>query len=232
MFKNKYLKIVLLGALMSVAANVGAATTAWVPLRNIEIVHGSAPGGSNDKRAREIEKALVETKLISPSMTVVSKAGGGGSIAMAYTNQHPGDGHYLLLGGSTMISNHIIGASKMNYTDFTPIASLMNDYIVFAVNADSPLKTGKDLLERLKTKPQSLSIGFASTFGNSRHVGAGMLIRAVSGNPRDLKTVVFKGSAEAVSALLGGHIDVAILGAIKKDYADTKKVLVDVGLAK
>ncbi len=210
MFKIRYLLIYLLGAIYGATAYAQA----WAPQRNVEIVHGSAPGGSNDKRAREIEKALAETKLISPSMTVVSKAGGGGSIAMAYTNQHPGNGHYLLLGGSTMISNHIIGASKMNYTDFTPIASLTNDYIVFAVNADSPLQTGKDLLERLKTKPQSLSIGFASAFGNSRHVGAGMLIRAVGGNPRDLKTVVFKGSAEAVSALLGGHIDVAILGAI------------------
>jgi putative tricarboxylic transport membrane protein len=186
----------------------------WSPTRNVEIIHGSAPGGSNDKRAREIEKALSETKLITTTMTVVSKAGGGGSIAMAYTNQHPADGHYLLLGGSTMISNHIIGASKLNYTDFTPIASLMNDYIVFAVNADSPLKTPQDLLDRLKTKPHSISIGFASAFGNTRHVGAGMLIRAVGGNPRDLKTVVFKGSAEAISALLGGHIDVAILGAI------------------
>lgn len=193
---------------------LGAHAQSWVPTRNIEIIHGSAPGGSNDKRAREVEKALAETKLIPTSMTVVSKAGGGGSISMAYTNTHPGDGHYLLLGGSTMISNHIIGASKLNYTDFTPIASLMNDYIVFAVNTDSPLKTGRDLLERLKTKPQSLSIGFASAYGNSRHVGAGMLMRAVGGNPRDLKVVVFKGSAEAISALLGGHIDVAILGAI------------------
>jgi putative tricarboxylic transport membrane protein len=148
----------------------------WSPTKNVEIIHGSAPGGSNDKRAREIERALGETKLITTSMTVVSKPGGGGSISMAYANTHPGDGHYLLLGGSTMISNHILGSSKMNYTDFTPIASLMNDYIVFAVNADSPIKTPQDLLERLKTKPQALSIGFANAFGNSRHVGAGMLI--------------------------------------------------------
>jgi putative tricarboxylic transport membrane protein len=194
--------------------SLSAFAQSWTPNRNIEIIHGSAPGGSNDKRAREIEKALAEMKLIPTSMTVVSKSGGGGSIAMAYTNTHPGDGHYLLIGGSTMISNHIIGASRMNYTDLTPIASLTNDYVVFAVNTDSPLKTGRDLAERLKNKPQSLSIGFASAFGNSRHVGAGLLMRAIGGSPRDLKVVVFKGSAEAISALLGGHIDVAILGAI------------------
>lgn len=204
----------VLAAVLGMLCFTGVHAQSWTPTKNVEIIHGSAPGGSNDKRARELEKALAETRLVPTSMTVVSKAGGGGSISMAYANQHPGDGHYVLLSGSTMISNHIIGASKMNYTDFTPIASLTNDYIVFAVNADSPLKTAKDLLERLKTKPQSLSIGFASAFGNSRHVGGGMLIRAAGGNPRDLKVVVFKGSAEAISALLGGHIDVAILGAI------------------
>ncbi len=200
--------------MLTCAAQAQVLRAAWTPNKNVEIIHGSAPGGSNDKSAREIEKALAEAKLIPTSMTVVSKAGGGGSVSMAYANTHPGDGHYLLLGGSTMISNHIIGASKMKYTDFTPIASLMNDYIVFAVAADSPLKTPRDLLERLKANPQSLAIGFASAFGNSRHVGAGLLMRAVGGSPRDLKTVVFKGSAEAISALLGGHIEVAILGAI------------------
>jgi len=218
MFEHKILRSLALAAITATAAHAQTAPINagqnWTPQRNVEIIHGSAPGGSNDKTAREIEKALAETRLVPSTMTVVSKAGGGGSISMAYTNLKPGDGHYLLVGTSTMITNHIIGASTMNYSDFTPIASLLNDYIVFAVNADSPLKTGKDLLERLRTRPQSLSIGFASAFGNSRHIGAGMLIRAVGGNPRDLKTVVFKGSSEAISALLGSHIDVAILGAI------------------
>jgi putative tricarboxylic transport membrane protein len=214
MFKIKYLHNLSAGLLLALLPAAHAAAQAWVPTKNVEIVHGSAPGGSNDKRAREIEKALAETKLVPTTMTVVSKAGGGGGISMAYANQHPGDGHYLLVGGSTMISNHILGASKLNYTDFTPIASLMNDYIVFAVSVDSPLKTAKDLLERLKANPQSLSIGFASAFGNSRHVGGGLLMRAAGRSPRDMKVVVFKGSAEAISALLGGHIDVAILGAI------------------
>jgi len=218
MFKHEMLCWCTLALITAATAQAQSVVTGqgqhWLPQRNVEIIHGSAPGGSNDKTAREIEKALAETKLIPTTMSVVSKAGGGGGISMAYTNLKPGDGHYLLVGTSTMITNHIIGASSMNYSDFTPIASLLNDYIVFAVNADSPIKTGKDLLERLKTKPQSLSIGFASAFGNSRHIGAGLLIRAVGGSPRDLKTVVFKGSSEAISALLGGHIDVAILGAI------------------
>lgn len=207
-------KYLVLFVLCGVVHSSPALAQKWSPTSNVEIIHGSAPGGSNDKSAREIVKALTAINAISKTMTVVSKPGGGGSISMAYTNQRPGNGHYLMLNGSTMISNYINGASTMSYTEFTPIASLMNDYIVFAVSADSPLKTAQDLLDRLKTKPQSLSIGFASAFGNSRHVGGGMLIKAVGGNPRDLKVVVFRGSSKAIAALLGGHIDVAIMGAI------------------
>src|SRR5262245_22847373 len=94
--------------LLAMIIVVNGHAQSWSPVRNVEIIHGSAPGGSNDKRAREVEKALAESKLIPASMTVVSKAGGGGSISMAYTNTHPGDGHYLLVAGSTMISNHIL----------------------------------------------------------------------------------------------------------------------------
>jgi len=96
------------------------ASAAWLPTKNVEIIHGSAPGGSNDKRAREIEKALTETKLIPTSMTVVSKAGGGGYVALAYANTHAGDGHYIVLAGSTLISNHILGTSKLHYSELTP----------------------------------------------------------------------------------------------------------------
>ena len=212
MFKNKYLQLFALLALL-LSTTLCAQPSAWLPTRNVEIIVSSVPGGSNDKTGREIEKALNELKVVPSSTSVVGKPGGGGNIALAYTQQHTGDAHYLAVATSTISSNHIIGASKLSYNDFTPIASLVNDYVVFAVKADSPLKTGKDLMLRLKSVPQSVAIGFAAAFGNTRHVAAGLLIKALGGNPRDLKTVVFKGSAEAISALLGGHIEMVIIGA-------------------
>jgi putative tricarboxylic transport membrane protein len=194
-------------------ATLASAQPAWVPTKNVEIIVSSVPGGSNDKTGREIEKALLDLKVVPTSTSVVGKPGGGGNIAMAYTNQHAGDGHYLMVTTSTISSNHIIGASKLNYTDFTPIAVLVNDYVVFAVKTDSPLKSGKDVMAQFKSKPQSVAIGFAAAFGNTRHVAAGLLIKAVNGNPRDLKTVVFKGSAEAIAGLLGNHLEMVIIGA-------------------
>ena len=196
-----------------VAASASALAQAWSPQRNVEIVVGSAPGGSNDKTARQVERILTEKKLVNATLTVVNKPGGGSSIAFTYVNQRAGDGHTLLIGTTALLSNHIVGLSKLSYQDFTPIASLFNDYVVFAVNAESPIKTGKDLAERLKKDPNSVATGFATTLGSHNHVAAGLLVKALGGKARELKAVAFKGSAEAITALLGGHIDLVTTAA-------------------
>ncbi len=202
----------LIGLLLMAAVLPGWAQ-GWTPQKNVEIVVGSAPGGSNDKTARTVEHILTANKLIGTSLTVINKPGGGGNIMLNYISQHAGDGHYLMVGTPSLLTNHITGSSKMHYSDFTPIASLFNDYVVFAVNADSPIKTGKDLIERLKKDPKSITIGFATTLGSHNHIAAGLLMKAIGGNAKELKVVAFKGSAEAVTTLLGGHIDLVTTAA-------------------
>ena len=199
-------------ALSSVSA-VCAAQGAWSPQKNVEIVVGSAPGGSNDKTARQVERILVEKKIVTNPISVVNRPGGGSTLAFNYVNQHPGDAHYLMVGTTALLSNHIVGSSKLNYADFTPIASLFNDYVVFAVNANAPFKTGRDLVAQLKSNPQTISIGFATTLGSHNHIAAGLLMKTAGGNPRDLKPVAFKGSAEAITALLGGHLELVTTAA-------------------
>lgn len=202
----------LAASLLAVAAP--AAAQSWSPQKNVEIVVGSAPGGSNDKVARTVERILSANKLVPSTLTVLNKPGGGSNIAFTYVSQHPGDAHYLMIGTPSLLTNHITGLSPLHYaTDFTPIASLFNDYIVFAVNAAGPIKTGRDLIERLKKDPKSVTIGFATTLGSHNHIAAGLLMKAIGGNPRDLKAVAFKGSAEAITALLGGHIDLVTTAA-------------------
>lgn len=203
----------LLAAVVAASLAGIAGAQGWSPSRNVEIVVGSAPGGSNDKTARAVEKAIVDAKLIPTSLTVVNKPGGGSSIAFTYVSQKAGDPHTLMVGTTALLANHIVGRSKLSHKDFTPIASLFNDYVVFAVNANSPLKTGKELAAKLKENPQSLTIGFATTLGSHNHIAAGMLAKSIGINPRDLKVVAFKGSAEAITQLLGGHIDMVTTAA-------------------
>lgn len=202
----------LLGMSLTVASAVSWAQ-GWSPQKNVEIVVGSAPGGSNDKTARQVEKILTEKKLINTSLTVVNKPGGGSTIAFNYVNQHAGDAHYLMVGTTALLTNQIVGTSKLGYNDFTPIASLFNDYVVFAVNANSSIKTGKDLADRLKKDPQSVAIGFATALGSHNHIAAGLLMKAMGGNPKALKAIAYKGSADAITNLLGGHIDLVTTAA-------------------
>lgn len=199
---------------VAVGALAGAAQAqGWSPQKNVEIIVGSAPGGSNDKTARSVERALVNNKLVDQPITVVNKPGGGSSIAFTYVAQRAGDPHILLVGTTALLTNHITGRSKIHHNDFTHIASLFNDYVVFAINANSRIKDGKDLAQRLKTDPQSVAIGFATALGSHNHIAAGLLMKAVGGSPRDLKAVAYKGSAEAITNLLGGHIDLVTTAA-------------------
>jgi putative tricarboxylic transport membrane protein len=190
-----------------------ARAQAWSPQRNVEIVVGSAPGGSNDKTARTVEHILTTAKLVPTSVTVVNRPGGGSTIAFNYVMQKTGDPHVLMVGTPSLLTNHITGLSKQHYTEFTPIASLLNDYIVFAVNADGPIKSGKDLIARLRKDPKSVTIGFATALGSHNHIAAGLLMKAIGGNARDLKVIAHKGSAEAVTNLMGGHIDLVTTAA-------------------
>ena len=180
----------------------------WAPKRSVEIVVGFAAGGSQDLTARTVERLLVANKLVNVPLAVVNKPGAGGSIAYAYVSQRPADGHTLMVAGTSLINGHILGANAFSHADFTPIASLFNDYIAFSVNAASPLKTGNDLIERLKKDPKSLTVGIIS-IGSGAHVSALMLNKAIGGNARDLRVVSFKAGTEVMTNLLGGHIELA-----------------------
>jgi putative tricarboxylic transport membrane protein len=204
-------KMLVSAAVMGVSAIAQA--QGWSPQKNVEIVVGSAPGGSNDKTARTVERIVVQGKLVPTSLIVVNKPGGGSNIAFIYVHQHAGDPHYLLVGTPSLLTNHITGLGKLHHSDFTPIASLFNDYVVFAVNAASPIRNGKDLVERLKKDPKSVSIGFATTLGSHNHIAAGVLAKAIGVNARDLKAIAYKGSADAITNLLGGHIDLVTTAA-------------------
>jgi len=186
---------------------------AWAPTKNIELVVPNPPGGSNDKTARTIERILLAGKALPVSLTVVNKPGGGGNIAYTYVHQHAADPHILMVSGPPILTNHITGSGKLHHSEFTPIASLFDDYTVYAVNPGGPINTGKDLVARLRKDPKTVATGFSPLLGSHNHIAAGLLLKAIGGSPRELKAVAFKGSAEAIPALMGGHIELVTTAA-------------------
>ena len=200
-------------AVLFACAAAAAGAQGWSPQRNVELVVPNPLGGSNDKTARTIERVWTMNKLLPATLSVVNKAGGGGSIAYTYVSQHQGNPHYLVVAGPALLTNHITGASTLHHTDLTAVATLFNDYTVFAVSADSPIKTGKDLVARIKKDPKSVTIGFSPLLGSHNHIAAGLFMKTIGGNARDLKVVAYKGSADAIPNLMGGHIDLVTTAA-------------------
>jgi putative tricarboxylic transport membrane protein len=194
-------------------AGAGAQAPAWKPEKPVELIAPSAPGGGTDKTARLIQKIWQEKRTLEGPISVVNKSGGQGQVALTYLKSHAGDPHFLEIVSAVLLTNHLNGASAFSHADFTPVALLNSEYVVFAVKADSPLRSLKDLIARLQKDVGSASIAVGTSLGGVNHVAAGHVARAAGADARKLKTLVFKSSAESAIAVLGGHVDVAISSA-------------------
>lgn len=184
------------------------ASAQWKPERNVELVVGTGPGGAFDRTARMLQR-LWKTHHIVDAPTIVSnKPGAGQSLALAYLDQQAGNGHYLSVASGIIFSNHLTGKTRYAYTDFTPIAILYSEATVFAVKSDGAFRSARDLLERLRKDPHGPSFAVGSTLGSATHISSALVLKAVGGDVRKMKAVVFNSSGDSVAALLGGHVDV------------------------
>jgi putative tricarboxylic transport membrane protein len=200
---------VVMGLALAWASAGFAQAPAWKPAKNVEIVVASCAGGASDRTARVLQKLLQDTGLF-PTLTVVNRPGGGGTVAWTYVDQRSGDAHYIATFSSTMLTNHALGLGKLSYRDFTPLSILIREYPVMMVKADSPIASTKDLAARLKKDPASVSFAFAAAPGNHNHILIGMIAQAVGADPRKARVVIVKSGAEGATHMLGGHVDVLV----------------------
>ncbi|HEU0290359.1 MAG TPA: tripartite tricarboxylate transporter substrate binding protein [Burkholderiales bacterium] len=205
----KFIFGVAAGFAVLVTAMTPAAAQQWKPSKAVELVVGSSPGGSPDVMARLVQRIFQNGGLV-PSSTVVNKPGAANTIGWAYLNQHAGDGHYIATYSPALIGNRIMGTTQLTYTDFTPLNILAREFVVLSVKADSPVTSLKDLSARLRKDPQSLTFAFATARGNHNHVVMSMYLKSIGVDPKTAKVVVYSGGGEALTALLGGHIDIYV----------------------
>jgi putative tricarboxylic transport membrane protein len=198
-----------LAALIPCAA--GAADAPWKPdKRVVEIIVPSGTGGGNDRTGRIIQAIMQNEKLVDVATSVVNKPGAGMAAGMAYLEQHPGDGNYLLLTSLGFLTNQVTGRSPYGVPDVVPVALLFEEYVGFAVHPDSKFRAGKELMSALKADAGSVSASMASGGGNHNHLALAAVTRAVGGDLKTLKIVVFPSGSAATTALLGGHVDLTV----------------------
>lgn len=184
------------------------AAAQWKPDKNVELVIGTGSGGAFDRTARTLQRLWKERQIVDAATLVVNKPGAGQTLALAYLDQHAGDGHYLSVASGIIFSNHLTGKTRYAYTDFTPIAILFSEATGFAVKSDGAFRNASDLLARLRKDPYGPSFAVGSTLGSATHIAAALMLKALGGDIRKMKAVVFNSSGDSVTALLGGHVDV------------------------
>ncbi|HEX2830448.1 MAG TPA: tripartite tricarboxylate transporter substrate binding protein [Burkholderiales bacterium] len=187
-----------------------AAHAQWAPTKPVEMLVGVSPGGGIDRTARTIQKIMQDRRVVPTPVNVVNKPGGGSTIVQAYLNSHPGDAHYYEITATSLLTNHITGKTVLGHRDFTPVAMLYDEYLGFAVPADSPIRDGKALIEALRTRAAELPIGIATSAGNTNHIAAGIVAKAAGADVKKLKVVIFSSGGESMTALLGGHVALVV----------------------
>lgn len=195
--------LLVLLAPVSVFAQQGG----WKPERNVEIIVGTAPGAAPDKTARLIQKIWQSQRIYEGPVSIINKPGGGNLIAWTYLNQQAGNGHYQMIGNLNVLISRALGLSPYSHGDYTWIATLFDEYFALSVRADSPLASGRELITRLQKDPGSVVIGVSTSIGGANHLSAALALQRTGVDPRRVRFVAFKGSAESVTALLGGHVD-------------------------
>jgi len=187
-----------------------AARAEEFPARPIKILVGAPAGGTTDTMARAIADPMAAA--LKQPVLIENRPGAGGNLAAAAVAKSPPDGYTLLVS----FSSHTINATlypTLPYdpvADFTPITMIARVPSLLVGRADLPAKDLKELIALAKAQPHKLTIGIGG-IGSSLHL-AGEKFKLMTGV--DLLNVPYKGTAPALTDLLGGQIDLMFISLV------------------
>jgi len=195
-------RAVLVVVLALIAAGAGAQS---YPTKPIRLVVPFPAGGTTDILAREVGQRL--SLSLGQSVVVDNRPGAGGNIGSELVAKSAPDGYTLLM---ATVGTHAINPSlyaKMPYDhvkDFAPVVLVAGVPNVLEVTPSLPVNSVADLIKLAKEKPGQ--INFASSGnGTSIHL-SGELFKTMAGV--DMTHVPYKGSAPALTDLIGGQVQV------------------------
>ncbi|WP_406624311.1 Bug family tripartite tricarboxylate transporter substrate binding protein [Acidovorax sp. SDU_ACID1] len=184
---------------------MGAAAAQGFPARPITIIVPFSAGGTTDILARIVGQGL--TAELGQSVVVDNKPGAGGNIGATLAAKSPADGYTLFMG---TVGTHAINQAlykKMPFDpvkDFAPLSRVATVPNLLVAHPSQPFKTVQELIDYAKAHPGDVTYGSPGS-GASPHV-SGALFQSLTG--AQLTHVPYKGSAPAMSDLLGGQIAV------------------------
>jgi tripartite-type tricarboxylate transporter receptor subunit TctC len=195
-------------AFLSALLLVSTSALAQTAHKSIQLIVPFAPGASADGIARTIANELGPR--LGRQIVVENKPGAGGSLGLTALAKAAPDGDTLSVGatGALVISPHLAGAPPFDpLRDLAAIAKLIDVPLVIVANPTIGPKSVREMIERSKAVPGGVTYGSTGT-NSSQHLTMELLKRATGAN---LVHVPYRGSAPAVTNLVGGQILLAVV---------------------
>jgi tripartite-type tricarboxylate transporter receptor subunit TctC len=200
--KSPGLRVVSLTVLAAAAAPSALAQSAY-PSQTVKLMVPNPAGGLPDTVARIVGKRLQER--LGQSVVIENKPGANGRVAVAALLSAPPDGYTLLVtDGSILTINPLLYANlSYNPKDILPIAMLARAPMFLAMNPKLPAANLAQLIAYARAHPGQINYG-SGGIASTHHLS---MEAFAAGLKLDMRHVPFKGTGEAVPALLGGHIE-------------------------
>jgi len=197
------LRAAIVLAILAVLSIHPAAAQSGRPLR---VIVPFPPGGSADVLARVISAGLGDAA--QQPIVVENHPGAGASIAYDLTARAVPDGNLVVVGSNSLVINPLL--REVNYdsvASFTPVCNLVASPMIFVVNQASSYKSIGDLIAAAHNKPATLTLGALGP-ATTQHIAAESFKHVSKSN---IIFVPFAGGAPTVNALLGQHVDAALV---------------------
>ena len=213
-------------ALMMVGAGVTLACSAVLaqnyPNRPIKFIIPFPPGGGLDHTARTVQAKLQEA--LGQPIIIENKAGAGGIVGAEFAKNQPADGYTLFLGNTGTMGLYPAVFQKLPYDalkDFAPAGQLISNTLVAVTNAQVPANTLAEFIAWARRNPGKVSYASGGS-GAITHL-AGEMLKSQAGI--DMLHVPYKGSAPAVTDLIGGQVHLLIdVAAVSQQHVKSGKL--------
>lgn len=178
------------------------------PNKQINLIIQAAPGGESDSTGRLIGQVM-EQELGVP-VVCSNKTGASGAVAFQYVRSQPADGYTIGICPAEIAMVEALGYSDIVPSDMDFLGGACETPSAIIVKADAPYKTLEEFVQYCKDHPGEVVSG-TSGAGSTMHIGSEVFARAAD---VQFSYVPFDGSGPAITALMGGHVDIAVIGVL------------------
>ncbi len=191
-------------ALLTLACTPPTQSRAW------ECIAPANAGGGWDRTCRSVGRVMTELGLSPGPMRTVNMPGAGGGVAYAHAVAQRADDPGLLVAaspGTTLLLAQGQWGSLTEH-DVRWLGAVAAEYGVLAVAGDAPWQTLGELLDAWRAEPTSIVVSGGSAAAGQDHMKVLLLAERAGIDPRSIRYVPFDGGGEAMTALLGGFVQV------------------------